>query len=105
MFNYFNCIVIYGDFPLNRSILSFPVIIRSEQVMISGLDCKDFNYNNNNNFLPLDVRCVSCLPTKKFLSVMAQMWNLVPFFTVYLYQQMLLSCCVLGDKFLNSWEH
>jgi len=73
--------------------------------MIPGLDCKDFNYNNNNSFLLLDIRCVSYLPIKKILSVTAQMQNLVPFFTVYLYQQMLLSFSVLGQKLFNSWDH
>lgn len=42
VFNEFNCIVTYWDFPLYRSIISFPVIIGSSQVMIPGSGCNDF---------------------------------------------------------------
>lgn len=73
------------------------IITQSGKITIPGLDCKDFVYVNNKSFLALDISALNLCPYKGF-EYKEPTWNLMPFFTLYLHQQMLLTSCIFGEK-------
>lgn len=72
------------------------VITQTGKVMIHGLDCKDFVYINK-SFWALDISALNLCSYKGF-EYKEPTWNLMPFFTLYLHQQMLLTSCISGEK-------